>query len=123
MNTVVLTWTNAIEKHWDGLVKGEEYTIPKSRIIHPMESGFYAIALAEPCGQWHDYGMSLDDGSRIHVHEYADRYDFHRDKYDPSRGVFAAVRHYLDEAPSSKPALTIGLLVAGLATIGRIIRR
>jgi hypothetical protein len=77
---------------------------------------------AEPMGQAADYGLSLKDGSRLHVHAYEDgTIRVHRDRIDPANGVLAATRHYLEEAPSAKVTVTGALVVAGLLTARKIL--
>mgnify|MGYP001770766725 FL=1 len=76
-------------EHWMDIVRllaarrpHEEIVIPKGAVAHPRSAGFVK-GLGEPKGQLADYELTLQDGGRIHVREYEDRYEVHRDLVSP----------------------------------------
>lgn len=73
---------------------------------HPATAGFQEQGIAEPAGQVRDWTLPVDDGSRIHVHEYPDgRMAAHRDEIDPDRGPVEAVVHVLKETKVGQAAM------------------
>jgi hypothetical protein len=66
-------------------------------------------------GQIADWTVSLDDGSRVHVHEYPDgSLVVHRDALDPARGPLRALGHVACETTLGRWTL-LGLLGVGIA--------
>jgi hypothetical protein len=61
--------------------------------------------------------MSVEDGSRIHVHEFRDgSMVVHRDRIDPSRGPAHAVAHVVCETRIGRFGVLVTFaVVAGLA--------
>ncbi|NMO14140.1 hypothetical protein HPC49_22035 [Pyxidicoccus fallax] len=65
-----------------------------------------------------DWVLSLNDGSRIHLHQQANGiFIAHRDVTDPKRGLLPALWHWVTESKSGKVAAVLGTvaLIAGLA--------
>ena len=84
-------------QQWARLAAGARIPVPAG-LPHPSQAGFTPISVAVPVGQIHDWGLSLSDGSRIHVHEYSGgRFVAHRDRHDPSRGLSSMGLHLLTE--------------------------
>lgn len=84
-------WMRAV---WPALVAGRRVLVPAS-LPHPGSSGFRTPWLAEPAGQAADWVLSLEDGSRLHVHEFANgALVAHRDATDPKRGPIHAALHW-----------------------------
>lgn len=83
-----------------------------SSLPHPSAGGFHLISPAMPDGQVGDWGLSLDDGSRIHLHEFADgRLIAHRDVFDPDRGIGHAIAHVIAETPLGAAVAVLGLVL------------
>jgi hypothetical protein len=105
------TWDAWLVLAWPALLMRQRLALPP-RLAHPREVGFTAPPLAEPAGQVADFVRSLEDGSRLHVHEYpGGRLKLHRDRIDPARGVSAAAWHWTTEAPSARAALALAVAV------------
>jgi hypothetical protein len=103
-------WVAWIQQNWQSLVSGLKINAHYG-LAAPPEAGFEAIGFAHPVGQIRDWGLSMTDGSRIHVHEYADgRRVVHRDKHDPKRGLGPALAHLMQETPYGMLALGCGAL-------------
>ena len=92
------TWFQAVEPT---LRAGREAIVPTD-LPHPSEVGFTRPWIAEPHGQKDDWVCSLDDGSRIHIHEFSDRLIAHLDSHDPARGPGTAAFHWATESPSGR---------------------
>ncbi|HEX6039314.1 hypothetical protein [Longimicrobium sp.] len=101
-------WAYWLGVNWTSLTSGAKIFAPGS-LAPPQEVGFMALPFAHPVGQVKDWGMSLADGSRIHVHEFANGTRVvHRDQHDPAAGVGPALAHLMHETPYGKLALGIG---------------
>ncbi len=97
-----MNWDGFIQTSWSQLSAGGRVPVPPS-LLHPRWSGFEVPPLAEPVGQAADWVLSLNDGSRLHVHEYANgALVAHRDETDPKRGPVHAVWHWATESTSGK---------------------
>lgn len=106
--------------HWQALVDGVHVDVAAGELSPPSSAGFERLAWAEPLGQDEDWGLSLSDGSRLHVHRWTDgSMRVHRDRIDPARGVVPALRHFVAEAPSAKVAMVVG----GAVVAGKALRR
>src|SRR3982751_2578463 len=93
------SWVNWIAMNWPGLIAGSKLVAP-AWLGAPADAGFQPIQITLLQGQAKDWGLSMSDGSRIHVHEFADgRRTAHRDKFDPARGVGSMVAHLMQETP------------------------
>lgn len=91
-----VAWANV---NWTSLVGGLKLGAPVW-LAAPAEAGFEIIEIAHPVGQARDWGLSLADGSRLHVHEYADgRRVVHRDVHNPKRGLGPMLAHLMQETP------------------------
>lgn len=100
-------WNKWLDEHYAELCMGMQLTFPKS-LPHPVYSGFKRIRMAENVGQRRDWALSLKDGARIHIHDFGNnRMVVHRDRYDPAKGIFSSLAHWLTEAASGKLALDI----------------
>lgn len=83
----------------------------------PENSGFSRPWVSEPAGQVADWTYSLDDGSRIHAHEYADgSMVVHRDALDPGQGPLQALGHLICETTLGRAAFLFA--VGGLVGFG-----
>jgi len=104
---------------------GQRVTAP-AYLPHPRECGFTRLEIAEPAGQVDDYACSSTDGSRIHVHVFADgRLVVHRDRFDPDASPLHAAQHVMSET-SFGPLLVasgIVLAIAGIAALASKPRR
>jgi len=105
-------WQSWINHNWQSLVGGVKLEMPRW-MTPSTEAGFTLLPVAHPVGQARDWGLSMPDGSRIHVHEYPDgRFVTHRDKFDPARGFQSSVAHLMQETPY--PAI---LMFAGVGAL------
>lgn len=117
-----LQWLTWIRNNYSALKGGACLQAPWW-LAHPSRSGFERPEIAEPVGQKDNWVASVDDGSRVHLHEYADgRIVAHRDPTDPARGPISALWHWLTESRSGKTALIVGGL-ALLAGVGSTRKR
>jgi len=74
--------------------------------------GFQQLSMAMNVGQAEDWGLSLPDGSRIHLWLMPDgRWIAHRDATDPSLSPLHAAVHVLTATP-------LGVAVAFLGVVG-----
>lgn len=114
-------WQSLLQQNWAHLVSGQKLDVT-GYVPHPAwVSGFTQTLLAEPHGQVIDWELALGDGSRIHVHEFADgRLVVHRDAINPSRGPLEAISHWLTETATGAAVLGVGSVVAaglGIAAV------
>lgn len=92
-------WVNWISDNWTTLSAGVKIEVP-SWLGAPHQAGLHLIPMAHPVGQLRNWGLGMSDGSRIHIHEFADgRCVAHRDKHDPGRGFESSVAHLMQETP------------------------
>ncbi|WP_135829915.1 hypothetical protein [Halorussus halobius] len=98
---------------WDGVVARVrrerphvDLRIATDAVVHPSDAGFVAHA-GDPRGQRADYRRPLPDGAGVHVKEFADRYEVHWDRVDPTEDFLG---HVLADAPH-------WLLVGGLVGV------
>lgn len=113
-----MNWAGFIQTSWPQLSAGGRVPVPPS-LLHPRWSGFEIPPLAEPVGQAADWVVSLDDGSRLHVHEYANgALVAHRDEIDPKRGPVHALWHWATESTSGK--FVVGSAVAAVVIYGLV---
>jgi len=87
---------------WDGVIVRVlrerhhiDLRIDKDAVAHPTSAGF-VYHTGDPRGQHADYRRPLPDGKGIHVKEFADHYDVHWDKVDPTEDFLG---HVLADAP------------------------
>lgn len=107
-------WNQWLAASWADLHRGSRVSVP-TWLPHPRWSGFETPPLAEPAGQTADWVRSLSDGSRLHIHEFADgRMVAHRDPTDPKRGPLHAVWHWATESTSGRLAV---LALSALAVV------
>lgn len=100
-------WLNCVGR---ALKRGEQVVVPRY-LPHPALVGFQQTTLAENVGQSRNWTIWCADGSRLHVHEYADgRLVIHRDGINPEKGPVHAVAHWLLESTSGKATLIFGAL-------------
>ncbi|MFH1748334.1 MAG: hypothetical protein ABIG44_14980 [Planctomycetota bacterium] len=110
---LVFTWNQWLAESWQDLVAGKMVAVP-GYLPHPAYSGFQEPPIAEPMGQSKDWVQSLNDGSRLHVHEYANGERVaHRDRWDPSTGAIPALKHFLLETKAGQ--------VMGMAGLGLLL--
>lgn len=117
MNT---NWDLWLRQNWVALRRGAHVAVEGGWYLpHPSTAGFTRPPLAEGVGQVADWVVSCADGSRIHVHEFADgRLVAHRDATDPALGPVQAVNHWWSESKSGRQAA--GLVTAGLVLAGSV---
>lgn len=98
---------------WGELRRGAKVPVP-TNLPHPKEIGFTYTTWAKDVGEVANWVRSLRDGSRLHVHEFADgTLVVHRDAIDPARGPVVATFHWLGETPEGNvlgAALFLGAL-------------
>lgn len=87
---------------WDGIVSRVlreshhvDLRISKDAVTHPSSAGFVCHT-GDPRGQRADYRQPLPDGKGIHVKEFADRFEVHWDKVDPTEDFLG---HLVADAP------------------------
>ena len=110
----MIEWANWSQQVWSQLLRGERVPVP-IWLPHPAAAGFKPTVFAEFSGQDADLARGLCDGSRIHLHRYANGALFaHLDRIDPERSPLHAVAHWLFESPSGQFAVKVAcfLLVA-----------
>ncbi|NEU55240.1 hypothetical protein [Halorussus sp. MSC15.2] len=87
---------------WDGIAARvlrerhhADLRIAKDAVPHPTSAGFVCHT-GDPRGQRADYRRPLPDGRGIHVKAFADRYEVHWDKVDPTEDFLG---HVVADAP------------------------
>lgn len=101
-------WSNWLYLNREALANGVKIEAP-TWLGSLGTAGFRPISSASYDGQAVDWALSLDDRSRIHVHEYADgRCVVHRDRHDPDRGFADMAAHLAFETPFGVAALAVG---------------
>jgi len=119
MNAFRLSWIGWLHANWAQLVGGSKLEAP-TYLTHPRYSGFGTELLATPQGQVADWVVAVTDGSRIHVHECADRrLVVHRDRYDPNRSVGYLVAHLVAETALVPVLLLVVAVVIASRSAGR----
>lgn len=104
-------WREFVNTHAGNLRAGALVALPEGM---PLE-GWKRLRWAEAAGQVADLAFPCADGSRLHVHIFADgRRLMHRDRWDPERGPVAAVLHWLVETRSGRGAVLLGALATKL---------
>lgn len=90
---------------WDGIVARVRQCAPhadlrisKDAVSHPTVEGFVRHT-GDPRGQRADYRRPEPDGAGIHVKEYADRFQVHWDRVDPTGSRRAMWNHVVADAP------------------------
>lgn len=107
-----MNWMTWLQAAWPALARGQRVEVPRF-LPHPGRSGFERPPLAEPAGQVADWVVSVTDGSRVHLHEFADgTLVAHRDETDPKRGVAEAMWHWATESTTGQ------LFVGGAVILG-----
>ena len=110
-----MNWVAWIRVEWPRLSAGAKVVAP-AWLPSPPVNGFTALAVATPQGQCADWGLSLNDGSRIHVHEFATGERIaHRDEHDPGQGLGRALAHLAFETwvgPAALLALGLAILAS-----------
>jgi hypothetical protein len=113
-------WMQWIAENWRALRAKQRLTVPDAWLPHPQFVNGFKRVRGWPAGQLCDWGLSLDDGSRIHVQCFrrADRTETlvaHRDRWDPTVDAATAVMHLVFETPAG-PVLGLAALttVAGV---------
>lgn len=98
------SWQDWIRFVWPSLVRGKRILAP-IELGPPEAAGFYRIPIAEKVGQVGNWGLSLPDGSRIHLHELSSgEFVAHRDRHDPQRGFVRAALHLATETRVGRAA-------------------
>lgn len=114
-------WAEVLSQAWPQLTAKGRICVPRG-LPHPKDSGFSQPWVSEPAGQVADWTYSLDDGSRVHAHEYQDgSIVVHRDALDPGQGPIRAVLHLATETTLGRCALLFavgGAVGFGIAKLG-----
>lgn len=93
---------------------GERVFLPYWVPVSLEAIGFVRFDLAEDVGQVANYRMARRDGSRLHVHVFADGQRLlHRDRVDPDRGPLEAIEHLATETKIG-PWIIGGVVVAAI---------
>ena len=111
-----LYWNAWLQGVFPQLENGGKLYAPE-HLTHPQNAGFRRIKPAEYIGQIDDWGISLRNGGRIHIHEFDDEsLRAHFDKIDPDRGALPAFAHWATESTSGRICsfVAFGLLVGSL---------
>jgi len=109
-----MTWQSWIAASWGELAAGGRLSVPPY-LIHPRWSGFEVPTLAEPAGQTANWVLSLNDCSRLHVHEFSNgALVAHRDATDPKRSPLHALWHWSTESTS-------GRIVVGVSAVAGVV--
>lgn len=107
---VAESWAAWYRQNQQLLCDGVNLAVPAT-LPRPSQAGFAFTSLAENVGQVRDWAAPISDGSRLHVHEFADgSLRVHRDATDPSRGLTSAVWHWATESTSGR-AVVIAAVV------------
>jgi hypothetical protein len=106
-----LAWASWLSANREDLGVGAKVNVP-SYLPHPQYAGFSKELVATPEGQVANWTLSVPaDGSRIHVHEFADgRLVAHRDRYDPNHSLGNLVAHLLFETALVPVLLVVGFV-------------
>lgn len=116
-----LEWMAWLDGNWSLLANGGWVVLP-GWLPHPGDVGFKCLGVAEDVGQVRNWVHALSDGSRLHVHEFAEGgLVVHRDRHNPDEGLVSSVLHFFLETKAGKvagiallAACALMLLVAGL---------
>lgn len=91
----MLSFFNSLD--WNSLREGKHLTLPKN-FPSPQMLGFKEPPMALAVGQIRDWVLSLNDGSRLHIHEFPNsEKKIHLDKYDPEKSAAHGILHFLLE--------------------------
>jgi hypothetical protein len=91
-----MTWGEYLRRAWPLFLKGQRVNVPQE--LRSTVRTLRVPRVAKNVGQSGNYVLPCTDGSRIHVHEYADgRLVAHRDRTDPGRSPLHAVWHLLTD--------------------------
>ena len=97
----LFSWKSFIQRVLE-MPPHQEVIIPKRLIEHPLLEGALKTS-GEPRGQIADFEFILNDGRRVHVVEYNDRYHVHWDYVSP---LIDPINHLRYDAPHWWVALT-----------------
>jgi len=103
-----MNWGQWIDRNLPALKAGKKLGAPEW-LGPPADAGFRRVTSAAYEGQVADWALPQCDGSRIHVHEYANATRIvHRDQYDPDRNLANTLRHLVFDTPLGVAALAAG---------------
>lgn len=86
----------------------------------PEAYGFEEEEVAWNVGQINNWVLPLDDGSRLHIHQFEGwRYVIHRDAFDPRRSPISTLLHLLFETPPGKVLVAGGVLYTAVRVLIR----
>jgi hypothetical protein len=111
-------WMQWIRANWQALRAGQWLRVPRTWLAHPQHVPGFERVVGWPKNQTCDWGLSLDDGSRIHVQCYqaadgSSMLSVHRDKWDPK---VSPAMHLLFETPAGPMLGLVALMtVVGVA--------
>lgn len=104
-----ITWINA---NWSQLSAGFKLAVPPW-LPHPGRAGFRRLSVGTPHGQVADWGLSFTDGSRVHLHQFADgAIVAHRDRWDPDSTLGRLLAHILLETFAGPMLVAAGVVAA-----------
>lgn len=116
-------WMMWINNNWLELKKGRKLFVRQRGLPHPgnADSGFTRV-IGWPVEQSCDWGLPLEDGSRVHVQCFTTKegtpvYGIHRDRWDPSRGLASALKHLVLETPAGAVGLVGASLLGFVAVV------
>ncbi len=116
-------WNSWLENNLRTLRSGSKLRVP-AWLPHPRTVGFKRLELAAPAGQVADWTLPLQDGSRVHIHEYKDgAMVAHCDKYDPEIGPAKAVAHFFTDTNLGKVTVAVAITSAIAALLYLFARR
>ena len=74
--------------------------------------------IGEPHGQVSNHGLSLPDGSRLHVWTMrSGAYVTHRDRFDPDRSIPHALAHVATETSTGRAFMVCGGIALALRAL------
>ncbi|HEU4732396.1 MAG TPA: hypothetical protein VFT22_31090 [Kofleriaceae bacterium] len=108
-------WMQWIRVNWRELCAGKWLRVPQAWLAHPQFVEGFERVVGWPKNQTCDWGLSLVDGSRLHVQCYrapdgTPMLYVHRDKWDPK---VSPAMHLLFETPVG-PMLGLAALVTAV---------
>ena len=107
-----------MHENWTALVDGKRVEV-NGYLPHPQNAGFDQEEFAEDVGQRLNRVLAINDGSRIHVHEFDEgRMVAHRDRWDPRHSGVNMLKHVAMETTFGKIAMGVAL-VFGVYQVAR----
>jgi hypothetical protein len=115
-----VSWQTWLAHAWPTLHAGREVAVPGE--LRGVVSALPVPRIAANVGQSANHVLSLSDGSRIHVHVFANgAMRAHRDRTDPARSPLHAVWHIATETPVGRGAAKSAVVGLALRTAARLL--